>query len=612
MMDRLVHRGPDGEGWFEDPEQRVYLGHRRLAVIDLHHGAQPMWDADRQIGVVYNGEIYNHTALRKELEAKGHRFLTDHCDTEVLIHGYREWGRSMLERLNGMFALCLLDRPGNKLLLARDRMGEKPLYYYSGDGLFAFASEPHALFEHPEVALNLDNEGLQKLFAYGYSPGKSTVFKDVWKLHPGEAMTYDLASGSMKLERYFTFRLEPDPTMAERPPQELADELMELLERAVALRLEADVPLGLFVSGGIDSSAILACACGQRRPDSINAFTIGFKEKSYDESEFAILAARHFGCRHHLRTLTIDDTRKNLTGLFSDLGEPFGDPSILPTSTLSAFARESVTVALSGDGGDELFAGYDPFSALRAADIYAKSVPKPIHGLARQIANYLPLSDRNMSFDYKIRRGLMGLSYPKSIRLPVWMSPVEPDEMKAFFADPLPAEQLYSEAVEVWNDSVTGNDIDRTLEFFTRLYLPDDILLKTDRAAMMHSLEVRAVFLDNDIVDFAMRLPREFKFRDGRRKWLLKEALDGVLPKDLIERRKKGFGIPVGAWLRELEPPSPRTDGVMNNDEVMRRWHSHREGRADNRLLLWTWYGLQEALAGYGESTGGTHPRAKT
>ena len=600
MMDRLVHRGPDGEGAYEEPESQVLLGHRRLAVIDLDYGAQPMWDADRQIGIVYNGEIYNHASLRQELEAHGHRFQTDHCDTEVLIHGYRQWGRSMLERLNGMFAFCLFDRPGRKLLLARDRMGEKPLYYYSAGGLFAFASEPYALFAHPEIDFELDGQGVQKFFAYGYSPGRSTVFKNVQKLLAGESLVYDLAQGEQSRQRYFTFRLKPDSALARRSEDELAEEMREHLNRAVALRLEADVPLGLFLSGGIDSSAILASACWQRPPQSVEAFTIGFEEKSYDESPYAITAARHFDCRHHLRKLTLDETRNSLSRVFSDLGEPFGDPSILPTSMLSAFAREKVTVALSGDGGDELFAGYDPFAALKPANVYHKLVPGQVHRLMRGLAGYLPVADSNMSIDYKIRRTLMGLSYAKPYWLPAWMSAIEPDEMHEFFSDPLPTEELYSEAREVWDDNLTGNDIDRTLEYFTRIYLPDDILLKTDRAAMMHSLEARAVFLDNDLVDFAARLPREFKIRGGERKWLLKRALAGILPRQLLERPKKGFGIPISAWLRELEPPSGGVEFPINAERILESWQSHRERRSDHRLLLWNWLSFQESLSKYG------------
>lgn len=597
MMARLAHRGPDGEGVYEEAEREVLLGHTRLAVIDLDCGAQPMFDDTGEIGVIFNGEIYNHGPLRQELEAKGHRFLTHHSDTEVLVHGYREWGTGLFEHLNGMFALCLFDRRAGHLVLARDRMGEKPLYYIQSSGIFAFASEVHALFAHPKISRRLDTKGVQKFFAYGYSPGPTTVFDGVHKLQPGEILTFDLASGNSQLQRFFTFRIEPDDELVHRPDEELAAELRSLLDEAVALRLQADVPLGLFLSGGIDSSAILDSACLQRPPDSIDAFTIGFQEASFDESAYARMAADHSGCRHHLREATVDSAKSLMGPVYAHLGEPFGDPSILPTSMLAAFARTKVTVALSGDGGDELFAGYDPFLALCPGRIYQACVPNTLHRMARRLAGMLPVSHRNMSLDFKVRRTLMGLSYHEAIRLPVWMSAIEPDDMASFFVTPLPAEELYSEAIEVWNDNVTGNDIDRALEFFTRLYLPDDILFKSDRASMMHSLEARAVFLDNGMVDFARRLPHRFKFRRGKRKWLLKKALAGRLPQELIDRRKKGFGIPIAAWLREMAAPANTVDTPLNDGAVLERFGRHRAGQSDERHLVWAWLGLQKAMA---------------
>ncbi len=597
MMARLAHRGPDGEGVYEEAEREVLLGHTRLAVIDLDHGAQPMWDDVGETGVIFNGEIYNHIPLRQKLEAKGYRFVTHHSDTEVLVHGYREWGAGLFERLNGMFALCLFDRPAGRLVLARDRMGEKPLYFVERSGLFAFASEAHALFAHPKISRRLDAKGVQKFFAHGYSPGATSVFEGVHKLQPGEIFTFDLASARSRIERFFTFRIEPDDALAQRSENELAEELRSLLDQAVLLRLQADVPLGLFLSGGIDSSGILDSACSQRQPDNIDAFTIGFQEESFDERAYAKLAAEHYGCRHHVRETTIDSAKSLMGRVYALLGEPFGDPSILPTSILCAFAREKVTVALSGDGGDELFAGYDPFLALRPARIYQACVPNALHRMARGLAGMLPVSNRNMSLDFKLRRTLMGLSYDEAIRLPVWMSAIEPDEMASFFQNPLPAEELYSEAIEIWNDNITGNDIDRALEFFTRLYLPDDILFKSDRASMMHSLEARAVFLDNGIVDFARRLPHRFKLRRGKRKWLLTKALAGRVPRELIDRRKKGFGIPLAAWLRDMPAPTVTINTPLNDDEVLARFERHQSRKSDERYLVWAWLGLQEAMA---------------
>jgi asparagine synthase (glutamine-hydrolysing) len=597
MMRHLAHRGPDGASIHEEPDWPLFLVHTRLAIVDPAHAHQPMWDGNRQIGLIFNGEIYNHIALRSELEAKGHRFATDHSDTETVVHGYAEWGVNLFTRLNGMFALCIFDRRTNSLVLARDRMGEKPLYDTEGADLFAFASEPNALFAHTRIPRILDERGIQKFFAYGYSPGDTTVFRGIRKLLPGEILTFDLASGKARRDRFYVFRIEPKESANGSREGQLAEELGELIDRAVALRLVADVPVGLLLSGGIDSSAILAAACCQRPAGTVDAFTIGFEEPSFDESAAARRAAQFAGCRHHLRMLSIDSARNTVARIFRHLGEPFGDPSILPTAILAGFAREHVTVALSGDGGDELFAGYDPFLALGAANIYDRYVPTLAHRALRHFANYLPISDKNISLDFKLRRTLMGLTYSRSIRLPVWMSSIEPDEMREFFANPMPADELYSEAIDVWNANVTGNDVDKALEFFTRLYLPDDILMKSDRAAMMHSLETRAVFLDNDIVDFAARLPHRYKLRAGIRKWLLRKSLDKRLPKEIVARTKKGFGIPMSEWLRQISPPQSRTGALINDGEVHRRWNLQNIRQSDQRFLLWSWLGLQEMLA---------------
>jgi asparagine synthase (glutamine-hydrolysing) len=364
MINRLAHRGPDGEGVYEDTNHSLYLAHKRLAVVDIVNGAQPMWDSEHEICIIFNGEIYNHRDLRKSLEDIGVRFQTSHSDTEVLIYGYRQWGVELFSRLNGMFALCLYDKKRAQLVLARDRMGEKPLYYVDQGSVFAFASEVDALFAHPGIFKRLDPAGIQKFFAYGYAPGASSVFVNVRKLGPGEFLIYNLRKRTSQHRKYFTFRIEPSVEQQNMRDEDLAEELRDLVDRAVALRLQADVPVGLFLSGGIDSSAILSSATSHHPVENIAAFTIGFREASFDESQFARIAASHASCRHHCREVTVDSAKSLAGPIFRHLGEPFGDASILPTFILSGFAKERVTVALSGDGGDELFAGYDPFLAL--------------------------------------------------------------------------------------------------------------------------------------------------------------------------------------------------------------------------------------------------------
>lgn len=594
MTDALAHRGPDGAGYHVDEARRVHLGHRRLSIVDVAGGDQPMWNEDRTVCVIFNGEIYNHAELRQELQARGHRFATDHSDTEVLVHGWEEWGEDLPLRLNGMFAFALLDERAEALFLARDRFGEKPLYYAAGKDIFAFASELSALTQHSALERRPSLQAMQKLFAYGYIPGPLALWKGTSKLPGGHCLRHGLQDGSLRIRPYWEFTIESDPALLDADENALADELEALLRQAGKRRLMSDVPLGFFLSGGIDSSVILASlASGQK----FDTFTIGFTEASYDESPFARKVAEHVGSTHHEKMLGIDDAKALIPSVLGHLDEPLGDPSILPTSLLSAFTRGRVTVALSGDGGDELFAGYDPFLALGPARVYDALVPGFLHGGMRRLVDLLPRSNANMSLDFKLRRGLMGMSYPASCRMPAWMAPLDLDQMRDFLNTPVRAEDLYGDAIALWIRNPRLDTMDRALEFFTRFYLQDDILTKVDRAAMMHSLETRAVFLDNDLVDFARRLPHRFKLRKGERKYLLKKVARRMLPADIVDRKKKGFGIPLAQWLREMPQPPAVAVKPLDATWAASAWSDHRSGRADHRLFLWNWMSLQAALS---------------
>jgi asparagine synthase (glutamine-hydrolysing) len=573
----------------------VHLGHTRLAILDPAGGAQPLWNEDETICVVFNGEIYNHRPLREELVRVGHRFRSDHSDTEVLVHGFEEWGLSLLDRLNGMFAFALYDRGRRQLVLARDRMCEKPLFYAAVSGGLVFASELEALRRHPGVACaGLDSRALQKFFAYTFFPAPLTPYRGVFKLPQGHALTCDIG-GDPVVRPYWRFRIEPDP-----PPGNIdswTEELRGLLDAAVARRLESDVPLGLLISGGIDSSAVLSFAADHLPAEELQTFVLGFEEKSFDESEPAALMAQHVGSQHHERICRVGDARALIDDLLPRIAEPLGDPSILPTYMVSAFVREYVTVALTGDGGDELFAGYDPFRALHLAKAYDAVVPRPVHRAVTLMAGRLPLSDANMSLDFKLRRSLRGLTHPPKLWNPVWLGALGPDEIADLFEAPIGIEDLYSEAIMQWDASATNSVVDRTLEFYTNLYLPDDILVKSDRASMQVSLELRAPFLDNDLVDFVRRLPHDVKYRGGKTKWILRQAVADRLPSALARRKKKGFGIPLAQWLRTMPAPeqAPAIPG-LREAALRERWRRHQAGQSDERGALWCWLALRRGL----------------
>jgi asparagine synthase (glutamine-hydrolysing) len=609
MTEALAHRGPDGEGSFVDEAEAVFLGHRRLAIIDIAGGHQPMWNEDGQVGIVFNGEIYNHAELRRELEAEGHIFRSDHSDTEVLVHGYEEWGADLPVRLNGMFAFAIFDRARRRLFLARDRFGEKPLYYVEKPGLFAFASELSALCRHSCIPTDVDHRALQKLFAYGYVPAPLSIIEHVRKLPAGHFLAVDTRTGRGSAVAYWRFRLNPDESLSEKHEPRLVEELTHLVSESVRRRKMSDVPLGLFLSGGIDSAAVLSQLARQVPATSIKSFTIGFTEPSFDESRHARETAAVFGTDHREQRLDLDGARDLIPEVLGRLDEPLGDASILPTYILSSFTRRHVTVALSGDGGDELFAGYDPFKALTPARLYERFMPAGLHRGLKRLVDCLPSSPRNMSLEFRLKRALGGASEAPSLWNPMWLAPASPGDIEALLETSVRPEELYEEAILLWDSNPRLGDVDRTLEFYANFYLQDDILAKVDRASMMVSLETRAVFLDNDLVDFCRKLPHHFKYRRGKGKYILRKAMNRFLPAATLRRRKKGFGIPLVRWLRTIDAEATaELPGV--NSAVARRWREEqRSGERDRRLALWTWLSLQHwAIGRRSDFKGAGHP----
>src|SRR5688572_2961170 len=606
MTEAIRHRGPDAEGHWPEPERGVHLGFRRLSIVDIEGGSQPMWSQCAKcgdtgsIGVTFNGEIYNHVELRTQLAALGHEFQSDHSDTEVLIHAYREWGDAFVERLNGMWAFVIYDRARGRLFGARDRFGKKPFYYFFERGTFGWASGLPALAQHPDCPRNLDPLSLQKYFAYCYIPAPRSIYERVSKLPAGGSFVFELARGNEsaappRISRWWSFSIEPDEGLAANLP-ELEEQLRNALERATRRRLMADVPLGIFLSGGIDSSAIAALAARHVPSGKLNTFSIGFEEASFDESAYAKRVAEHIGTHHRHETLDLEKAVELLPKLVVRLDEPVGDGSLLPTFLLSRFTRQHVTVALGGDGGDELFAGYDPFRALQAAERYTRWVPRPIHTGIKLLAGMLPVSHQNISFDFKVKRFLRGTSYSPALWNAVWMSALEPREIGELTQAPCNPEEVYSESIEAWDRAPKSNLVDRALQWWTELYLQDGILAKVDRASMLCSLEARSPFLDLEVVDLARRIPAHLKLRNGETKWILKRALRGLIPDDIIDRPKKGFGMPIGRWLREkrLVVDVEKTPAGLDRAFVARKQAAHAVGKADERLYLWSQWVLNE------------------
>jgi asparagine synthase (glutamine-hydrolysing) len=592
MAHELEHRGPDDHGFYVgeyDDGVAVGLGFRRLSIIDLATGNQPIANEDGSVQLVFNGEVYNYRELRGELQARGHRFATD-ADSETIVHLYEDFGIGCLERLNGMFAFALWDEARRELVLARDRFGKKPLYYAEVGGSLLFGSEIKALLRHPRCPDRLDQESLARYLALEYVPAPRSIFDGVRKLPGGHVLRW--RDGRATVERYWEL------PVGEQPSEASDDELVEAfrlrLREAVRRRLVSDVPIGAFLSGGIDSSSIVAMMVEALPAGAVKTFSIGFAEPSFDESAHARRVAEHFGTDHHEDVFTSRVMLDVLPEVAGFLDEPLADASILPTYLLSRFTREHVTVALGGDGGDELLAGYPTFSADRIARAYV--VPRLLHErVVVPLADLLPVSTANFSFDFKLKRFLRGARLDGASRHAAWLGSFTPSEQRELLTF-RPGDAL-DEYRRAYDEAPTDDRVEKLIRLYASTYLQDDILAKVDRASMACSLEVRAPFLDMELVDFLATVPSRLKLRRLDTKHLLKRALAGTLPPGIAGRKKKGFGIPVAEWLKadlrstlldELSPSRLREQGLFQPAEAQRLIDEHLKGRRDNRKQLWT------------------------
>jgi len=593
MNDAIYHRGPDGDGFHYEPG--IGLGHRRLAIIDVVHGDQPMYNEDRSVKLVYNGEIYNFQPLMKELEALGHTFAT-RCDTEVVVHGWEEWGPDCVKRFRGMFTIALYDTNSETLFLARDRLGKKSLYYAElADGTVLFGSELKALMQHPGFAREIDPCAVEDYFALGYVPEPRTIYKGAAKLEPAERLVWRRGQRPRK-DIYWDLR------MSETGPadfDEAREGLRARLTEAVRIRLISDVPLGAFLSGGVDSSGIVALMAGMT-DKPVNTFSIGFEDRAYDESNYAQQVAARYETDHRSRIVDPNafDLVDKLSGIYD---EPFADSSSMPTYRVSALARENVTVALSGDGGDEAFAGYRRYLW---------------HHREGQVRAMVPQVARRSVF------GTLARLYPKMDWAPrplrakntfeeLAMDPLEAffhsvsvlsDNLRgAIFSDGFKRELQGYHAKETLGRHMSAADTDVPLlqaqYVDIKTWLPGDILVKVDRASMANSLEVRAPLLDHEVVEWASSLPVSHKLvgRNGKR--LLKSAFEQLVPNDLLYRPKQGFSIPLAAWFRGPLAEKVRTavtgpilaeSGFFNPKTLTELVDRHQSGLRDHSAVLWS------------------------
>jgi len=598
MCQSIAHRGPDDQGiWLQGG---VGLGVRRLSIIDVAGGHQPIHNQNESAWIVFNGEIYNFPQLRDRLSAKGHRFYT-RTDTEVAVHAYDEWGERCVEELNGMFGLAIWDSRRQMVFLARDRLGIKPLYYAITPHGLAFASELKALLTIPAMRRQVDLAALDDYLALEYVPSPRSIIRGIQKLPPGHTLTWRMDSGEGQLRRYWDIDLgaserEPDT----RSLEQHADELRAVLLESVRKELISDVPLGVFLSGGIDSSTVAAMMT-RLTPGHVNSFSIGFNDRSFDESAHARRVAAHLGTNHReliLEPSMMTDLVPNVT---EKLDEPLADASIIPTYLLSRFARQNVTVALGGDGGDELFAGYPTLLAHRLVGYYERLPGMVRDRLVSPLVQRLPVSMANISLDFKLKRFVGGAGYSVGERHMRWLGSFSSDQRAELLDPHVDAALRQSDHQDLVAEHLARHrlqdPLNQVLYLDMKMYLENDILAKVDRASMLASLEARVPLLNVDLVEHMARVPVALKLRGQRSKYILKHAMRGVLPDATLARGKKGFGIPVARWIRgplkelvtdTLAPDKLRREGFFRPAYVQRLLDDHLGGRRDNRKQLWT------------------------
>ena len=606
MCETIVHRGPDSEGlWTDD---RAALGMRRLSIIDLKTGDQPVFSCDRSVIVMMNGELYNYREVRAELEKKGHKFTTN-SDTEILPHLYEEYGEALVDHVNGMYAFSLWDTHAKKLIIARDRFGEKPLYYGVFDGKLIWASEPKALLAHPSVKPELDLNALRHYVSFDYVPAPMSIYKGVSKLPAAHMIV--VGNGEIRVRRYWDMTWHADSSglnggvhaktqgRKEETLETKAYELKDLLSDAVRMRLVSDVPLGILLSGGIDSSTVAAFAT-QHATERVKTFSIGFEEDSFDESKYARQVAKHLNTEHYEDKLSATTAGDLIGEIGKWLDEPISDGSLIPTFLLARFVRKYVTVALGGDGGDELFAGYPMYYAHGIASKY-NALPAFVRsGIIEPIVNALPVSTSNLSFDYKAKRFVRAAKFDDVARHHSWFGSFSTDQHQQLFSkDVIAATEtdIYRSVRELVDASDATKIVERMQYADINYYLAEDILTKVDRAAMAVSLETRAPFLDPRVGQFAASIPVEYKLRGKSGKVILKEAMKDLLPHEILHRPKKGFGIPIAEWLKGrlnplmhemLSSDRLKAQGLFNAEYVQRLIREHESGVASHHKELWT------------------------
>lgn len=589
MCNSLFRRGPDDSGTYK--EKKAAIAMRRLSIIDLDNGHQPIFNEKKDKCIVFNGEIYNFKELHELLVRKGHSLKTN-SDTEVILHLYEEYGKDCVKKLEGMFAFCIYDKKEKSMFLARDRIGKKPLHYYMDDKIFVFSSEIKSLLKHPSVSRDIDPSSIKKYFMYGYVPAPGSIFKKIKKLCAGHHIFVD--ANRFSIEKYWDINFSKKKNISK---DRIKKKTLELLNESIKKRLISDVPLGVFLSGGIDSSLITALMSKIKNPKEINTFTIGFEENSFDESVYAEEVAKLLGTKHKTKTISCEYALRKIPEILDYIDEPMSDPSVIPTYLLSEFAREHIKVALGGDGGDELFGGYPKYYMHGIADIYSRSP-----GFLDNVFGLIPASQNSSYFNYKIKKFAQGSRYNRDIRNQLWVGAFFPEEIDMLLSDEIKrhiadSKETYGQEASRYLKTDIKDKKNRMMFLDLKLTLQDMFLVKVDRMSMANSLEVRNPLLDHKLVEFCFSLSSKHKVSLFSTKKLLKEIALDYLPEDIVNRKKTGFGIPLARWLRKdlkklvsdtLSKQKIEQQGIFNYASIKKMVKEHRNRTADHSIKIWS------------------------
>tara|TARA_B100000989_G_C19521302_1_gene464286 strand:+ start:170 stop:2038 length:1869 start_codon:yes stop_codon:yes gene_type:complete len=592
MSEKIYHRGPDQTGLYID--DNVAMGIQRLSILDIKNGTQPIYSNNKRYVIVHNGEVYNYLKLKNYLQKKGYQFETN-TDTEVIVNLFQHKGKKCLNDLNGMFAFAIYDLKKKEIFIGRDRYGIKPIYFYYDVEQFIFASELKGILCHESVKPSISPDSIDLYLTMEYVPSPYTIFNDIYKLEKGHFLLYD--NSKLKKEKWYDISFTPK--LMYKKEIDYINKLDTLMKDSVRFRTISDVSIGCFLSGGLDSS-LITYYLSEISKEKVKTFSIGFEDYSFDETNYANIISKHFDTDHNAETFSESKMFELLPNVWKNMDEPFADPSLLPTFLLSHFTNQQVKVCLSGDGADEIFAGYPTYLAHKIASL----IPKQLYSLISQTSSFLPIRHRNMSFDFKLRQFSRGLRYMNKERHQYWLGSFKNNEKQKnylkYFKDSLSNENNLKQILKQNSNELKDWEINLEQDF--NFYLTDDMLVKIDRTSMANSLEVRVPYLDHNIVEFMVKCPSKLKYHGITSKYLLKQLAKKYLPHEVVNRSKKGFGIPIAKWfcgslkkpLREiLRNPNSFVNTIFEKGYTNQLMENHFQKKQNNGKMLWTLFTLE-------------------